>query len=427
MPSLSSVGSARLVAGNAGDHSPVFALLRAANQSPSYEDFLTWLDEPTYEPSDRLLIKQAERIVAHVQLLQRTAWFDDVKLPVGSLQDLAVLPEYSDAGYETQLLTTAEQAMRESLAVASLVRSDRPEPFRAAGWLDVRGEGYSEVGIGDVLAHLSARPAPTPRRSRGLSIRRWRHVELDGVRGVYAAAAASYWGALFRSEPYWRWLVGGKAHTDLILAVEGADEWHELDAPSRIVGYAVTQGSHILELCCLPEYARAAPRLLVRACQDAIERDHHTLSLHMPASDPLHELVVLAGGGWRSNSRTGGTLLVKLLDPPRWIEGLYPVLRRRAKCAGLARPLQICFDTGAEHYRLVLTRRSSRLVADEIAPIDVRCDHSTMAAMMLSDLDVHKARKAGLLEAADEDVFHRLCVLFPPAVFWQSQFDGLRI
>src|SRR5687767_2355523 len=92
--------AARLVAGNAGDHMLVYALLRAANQTPSYEDFVTWLDEPTYEPSDRLLVKQDERILAHVQLLQRTAWFEGVKLPIGSLQDLAVLPEYADAGYE---------------------------------------------------------------------------------------------------------------------------------------------------------------------------------------------------------------------------------------------------------------------------------------------------------------------------------------
>ena len=424
--SLSHAGSARLVAGNAGDHRPVFSLLRAANQSPSNEDFVTWLDEPTYEPSDRLLMKQGERILAHVQLLHRTAWFDGVKLPVGSVLDLAVLPEYTEAAFERLLLSAAEKSMRESRAVVSIVRADRPEPFRAAGWLDVRGQGYSEVGIGDVLAHLTAQPAPTQRRLRALHIRRWRHVELEGVRNVYAAAAARCWGALYRAEPYWRWLVGRKAHTDLIVAVEGPDDWQELATTSLIVGYVVTQGSHIVELCCQPEYARAAPRLLVRACQDAIEQDHHTLSLHTPASDPLHELIVLAGGSWCTKPRAGGTLLLKLLDAARWVEGLYPILRRRAKRAGLARPLQLCFDTGEEQYRLVLTRRSSRLVADEAMPVDVRCDPATFAALLLGNLDIQKARDDQRLHVIDEDVHHRVDVLFPPAVFWQSQFDGLR-
>ena len=420
--------SVRLVVGHAGDHVLVHALLRAVNQTPSYEDFVTWLDEPTYEPADRLLIKRSDSILAHVQVLHRTAWFGGVKIPAGTVQDLAVLPEYAGAGYEHHLLSSAENAMRENQAVVSLVRTNRPEPFRAAGWIDARGQGYSEIAIGDVLAHLSAQHASSvPRRSRALRIRRWRHVELDAVRGIYASAAAGYWGALCRGEAYWRWLVGRKAHSDLIVAEYGDDSRAEPESAGQMVGYVVTQGAHILELCCLPEYARAAPRLLVRACQDAIEQDHHTISLHTPPSDPLHELVVLAGGEWYAHHRdAGSTLLVKLLDPARWSEAIYPILRRRVKRAGLARPLQLCFDTGDEQYRLLITRRSSRLVADETTPVDVRCDPTTFAALLLGNLNLQTARESAALHVADEEIFHRLSVLFPPAVFWQSQFDVLR-
>ena len=62
--------------------------------------------------------------------------------------------------------------------------------------------------------------------------------------------------------------------------------------------------------------------------------------------------------------------MVKLLDPPRWVESIYDPARR-AKAAGLPRPLQMSFDTGDERYRLVLTRRSSHLVADEATTADV--------------------------------------------------------
>lgn len=417
----------RLVTGHAGDHALVHALLRAVNQAPSHEDFGTWLDEPSYEPSDRLLVKHGERIVAHVQLLHRTAWFDGVKVPLGSVRDLAMLPEYAHAGYDQLLLSTAERRMRDGQAIASLVRTDRPEPFRAAGWVDVRARGYSQASIGNVLAHLSVQAAPSQRRPRPLRIRRWRHVEMDAVRAVYTAAAARYWGALYRAEQYWQWLVGRKAHSDLIVAVDGADEWDNLATQSRIVGYAVTHGARVLELCCLPAYARAAPRLLVRACQDAIERDRHTLSLHTPASDPLHELIVTAGGSWCADERgASGTLLVKLLDPPRWIEAIYPILRRRAKGAGLPRPLGLCFDDGDEQYRLVVTRRSSRLVADDATRADVRCDPQALWALLVGNLNVARAREAGRLQVADDDTLHRLAVLFPPALFWQSQFDALR-
>jgi ribosomal protein S18 acetylase RimI-like enzyme len=419
--------AARLVTGHAGDHALVHALLRAANQAPSYEDFITWLDEPTYEPSDRLLVKHGNQIVAHLQLLHRTAWFEDVRLPIGSAQDLAVLPEYLHAGYDRQLIDAAERSMRGSQAIVSLIRSSRPESFRAAGWIDVRAGGYSQASIGDVLAHLSVQPSTRQRRARALRIRRWRHVEMEAARAVYTAAAATHWGAIYRAEPYWQWLIGRKAHSDIVVAVDGPDEWDDLTTEPAIVGYAVTAGAQVLELCCLPDFARAAPRLLVRTCQDAIERDHHTLTLHTAASDPLHELMVTAGGTWCTDDRhTGGTLLVKLLDSPRWIEAIYPILRRRAKGAGLPRPLAICFDTLDEQYRLVLTRRSSRLVADETTTADVRCDPTTFSALLVGNLNVAQARKECRLDVANDDVLHKLAVLFPPSLFWQSQFDTLR-
>jgi hypothetical protein len=425
--SLPGVAAARLVTGHAGDHALVHALLRAVNQAPSYEDFVTWLDEPTYEPSDRLLVKHGNQIVAHLQLLHRTAWFEDVRLPVGSAHDLAVLPEYSHAGYDRQLIDAAERSMRGSQAIVSLIRTSRPEPFRAAGWIDVCGGGYSQASVGDILAHLSVQAPTRHRRSRALRIRRWRHVEMDATRAVYSASAANHWGAIYRAEPYWQWLVGRKAHGDIIVVVDGPDEWDDLATEPAIVGYAVTTGAQVLELCCLREFARAAPRLLVRACQDAIERDQHTLTLHTAASDPLHELIVTAGGTWCTDDRhTGGTLLVKLLDGPRWIEAIYPILRRRAKGAGLPRPLAMCFDTGDECYRLVLTRRSSRLVPDEATTADVRCDPTTFSALLVGNLNVARAREECRLDVADDDVLHKLAVLFPPSLFWQSQFDTLR-
>jgi predicted acetyltransferase len=417
----------RLVLAHISDHAAIFTLLRAANQSPSYEDFLTSLDEPTYQPSDRLLLRYGQQIVAHAQLVQRMAWFGGVKVSVGGVQDLAVLPEYSQAGYERTLLDAAEQQMHETHAVISLVRSDHPEPFRAAGWTDVRGQGHSAVGIGDLLAHLSAQSALASRRWQSPQIRRWRHVELDGVRAVYAEFASHGWGAVHRSETYWQWLLGRKAHSDLIVAVDGPDSWQEAQTASRIVGYAVARGDTILELCCLSDSARVAPRLIVRACQDAIEHDHHTLSLYAPASDPLHELVVTAGGSWCADERNGGgTLLVKLLSPPRWIEAIFPILRRRAKRAGFPRPFQIGFDCGSEKYQLVVTRRSSRLVEDSTAPADVHCDAATFESLLVGNLNIAKAHEVGCLRARSEEMLERVAALFPPSLFWQSEFDMLR-
>jgi predicted acetyltransferase len=420
--------SPRLVTGNSGDHRLIHALLRAVQQAPSQEDFASWLDEPSYEPADRLLVKRGDQIVAHLQLLYRGAWFHGVQLPVGGVQDLAVLPEYRQMGYDRLLVCAAEQAMRDNQSVVSLLRTDRPDVFRSCGWMDAHAQGYSQAHVNDVLAHLAAQSAVRRRRTRRLRIRLWRHVELDAVRYVYRAAAAHGWGAWQRSEPYWRWLVGRRAHSELIVAIDGPDDVDDLQTESNIVGYAVTKGSRVVELCCLPEYGSAALRLLARTCRDAIEQGCRTITVHTPASDSLHELIVTAGGHWSADPQaSGGVLMVKLLDPPRWIEATYLEMQRRAKHAGLERPCEIVFDTGRHRERFLLTHRSSRLVRDDEAAADVCCAPDTFAALLVGNLNVARACQEGLLRIASDDARDKLAVLFPPALFWQSQFDTLRL
>jgi hypothetical protein len=422
------IRSAQLVAANAGDYSPIHALLRAVNQSPTYLDFVSRLDEPSYAPGDRLLVKESDRIVAHVQVLHRAAMFGDVRVPIGGIQDLAVLPELVPLGYDRVLLDAAEHAMFESHAALSIARTEAPDPLIAAGWAETLARGYSQANVGDLLAHLAGHVPPVHRRPRGLRIRLWRHVELDAVRAVYRAASAGQWGALVRSEQYWQWLVGRQAHSDLIVAVEGPDAWEDLSTESRIVGYAVIRGAQVLEICCLAEYGRAAPRLLERACQDAIERDYHTLSLHTPPDDPLHEFMVTAGGSWRTDERgAGGSLLVKLLDAPRWIEALDPLLRVRTKAAGIARPCEIGWDVAGQRYRLILTRRSSRLVADDQAIVNVRVSPSAFSNLLVGNLSAARASAEGQLTTRDDNTLRLLAVLFPTSLYWQSLFDTLRM
>ena len=203
---------------------------------------------------------------------------------------------------------------------------------------------------------------------------------------------------MHRTGPYWQWLAGRKAHGELLVAVEGRDDWEDLDAHSHIVGYAVTHGAEVIELCCLPDFvATAAPRLLARACQDAIERDFHTVSLHTPVDDPLHELVVTAGGTWCGNGvSTAEPLLVKLLDAPRWVETMYPVLRKRAQNAGIDRPCELSFDVAGQRLRLMLTRRSGRLVTDETSgDAEVACDRDTFSALLVGNLHVRPGPRRG--------------------------------
>jgi predicted acetyltransferase len=223
----SDVRGMRLVAGNAGDHKLVHALLRAANQAPTYEDFLAGLDEPTYEPSDRLLVKSGNEIVAHVRVLPRSAWFEHAKLPIGGIEDLTALPEYCDQGYEQLLVSTAERALRDQQAVVAFAHTNQAAAgaFRDQGWSEVGSQRFTQANVNEVLGVLAAiETVKVARRQRPLRIRLWRQVELEGLRKVYHQAASAGWGAIDRSEAYWRWLTGRSIHDELIVAIHGPDK-----------------------------------------------------------------------------------------------------------------------------------------------------------------------------------------------------------
>ena len=214
----------------------------------------------------------------------------------------------------------------------------------------------------------------------------------------------------------------------MIVAVDGPDEWDDLTTEPAIVGYAVTAGAQVLELCCLPEFARAAPRLLVRACQDAIERDHHTLTLHTAASDPLHELIVTAGGTWCTDDRHTGRHAAREAARPAALDRSHlsdPAAagERRRACRGRSR----CASIPATNTIDSCSRGAAAgWCADEATAADVRCDPATFSALLVGNLNVARARDECRLEVADDDVLHKLAVLFPPSLFWQSQFDTLR-
>jgi predicted acetyltransferase len=427
-PNVPAPDAVRLVTGSAGDHKLVYALLRAANRAPAYERFQSWLDEPSYEPLNRLLVKRGSQLVAHSQVFDRVAWFQGMQFPVGGIEDPATLLEYRGAGYERLLLSAAEQAIRHRRAVVAIARTDQPNLFRSAGWSEANGQRHTEANVNDVLARLAQTPAAVLplRPTRPLRIRLWRQVELDPLQRLYRRAMPTTWGALDRSEAYWRWFVNRRAHDELIVAIYGRDDWTALDVPAHIVGYVMTRGSRVVELATLPAFGRAAEPLLARACHDAIERDHRTLSLHLPSADPLHEVLLAAGGGWSTGGRNGGTLMLKLLDPVRWIEGLQKVLVDRATAAGLELPVSIAFDTGRRKYRLDLTHQGARLVRARGEALDVSCSPEMLGALFLGNVAVDAVQQSGrVVFRAAAAAALQTASLFPPIPFWQSSLDSL--
>jgi predicted acetyltransferase len=428
-------GNTKIVVGNVGDHPLVLKLLVQLYQSSLAEDFQSRLDEPSYEPCDRLLLTRTGQLLGQVQVSKHIGWFQQQRIPLVNLQDFVTLPEFRPARYDEALLETAEAMALQEGAILGIVRTDRPEWFEQQGWSCCRAQGHTRANTRAILSHFDARPTSARRKRSSIEVRSWRHFELDSLRSVYHQLATNMWAALQRSESTWQWLVGRKAQDQILIAVKsgrGRPGGQSLGAhagdDTHGVGYAVVRDSCIVEMMTLPGYSATRPMMMARACRDAIDRGHHFVSLHTPATDPLHELLVTAGGNWLSdNAATGGVWMLKLLDPERWVERFYPILHQRAREAGIGGSQELDFAVGDADYRLTLTRRSSRLVPIPRRQPDVHCDWRTFQDLLMSNLISADAVADNRLRADDTNVLRTLAALFPSKLFWQSPFELLRL
>ncbi len=428
----------RIVAGNAGDHPLVLQLLVETRQAQLNEDFQSRLDEPNYRPSDRLLVRRDRSLVAHVHVANHIGWFEGQRVPLVKLEDFAALPEFRHAGYADELLRSAESIAASEGAVLALVHAEAPQSFVEHGWSLIRAQGHTRASARAVLAHLDAQDAARRRRRKPqVHIRTWRHFELDAIRQIYDVAAVELWGPLLRSEAAWQWLVGRKAQDQILLAVENGNGngGHSPDAngdeaiTGRVVGYAVVRGSCVVEMMTLPEFSVARTQLLARACRDAMDRDHHSISLYTPAADPLHELLVTAGGAWISDAASPGLRwLVKLLAPEKWVERFYPAWHDRARAAGVPRPFELGLAAGGERWRYTLTRRSSRWErTGELPEQWVECDRPALQSLLMGNLSLTAAVAKGQVRLSNAQLAGALAALFPPRLFWQSPLELMRL
>jgi hypothetical protein len=446
------------------------------------EDFQSRNDAPSYLPADRLLAKRKGQLIGHVHLSRSIGWFQGIRLPLVKLNDFAMLPEYhrqaaDGTNYAAALLQVAESTAIREGAILAVQHTDQPEWFQQQGWSRCRAQGHTRANTLAILSHLDAQQSLRRQRAgingATIEIRSWRHVELDCLRHIYQQSVTGMWGALHRSEETWHWLAGRKAHDQILLAIDrsaktarsrddplppAADPHREdevngseggpgrsvdreqdppggmtsICTPREAIGYAVLRDSCLIEMFTLPGFFSARTAMIAQACHDAIDRDHHFVELHTPAVDPMHELLVTAGGSWQRRITADGEWMFKLLSPDKWLERLYPVLQQRTHEGGLARPLEITLDVDRRIYQLTLTRRSVRLQPvspsnGAHSPGQVACDWLAFQDLLTSNLKVSTAIAQGRLVTATPDISQALAILFPFRLFWQSPFELLRL
>lgn len=423
------IGTRRLhlpvVAAGAGDHAAIYYFLTSVFQGPGQNEFRASLEDPFYEPHDRLLIKRGRQIAAHVHLTHRVMQFGPLQLPVAGLAWLATLPQWRGRGLAGRLLRAAESRMAQSGALVGLLHTAAPHFFRRTGWAVCGRHCYSRADARAVLSRLLARGL-IRRRRRRLQIRPWRRWEQAALMRIYNQNLGGSYGPLERTEPYWQWLVRRQAYDQIYVALDGPDLLELEEINTRIVGYAVTQGEKIVELFSAPDRRKALAELLARTCADAIEHDRHTVLLHAARHSPLHKIFRTAGGFRHHHEADRGEVcMARLLDPLKLLRRLSGEFHRRAEEAGLPRPVELGLLVDGKKYQLEITRQGTRVVSRRLGRSYLRLNVADLTRLVLGQLDWQRALDEGRLEASTALAREAGPVLFPRLPLWRPPLDDL--
>ncbi len=406
-----------------GDHAAVYNFLTTVFQGPPREAFLATLDDPFYEPTDRLLIKSGHRLLAHAHVSKRVINFGEITIPVAGLHWLATSPEFRGRGFARSLLKAAHDLMVEDGSVLAMLSTSEPHFFRSEGWALCGRHCYSSGCTRDLLAQLTEHDR---RRARQLSIRPWRQVELPGVMRVFRQNTGGTFGPVERTEAYWRWLVSRKGFDQLIVAIAGPDRLDIDEGMARIAGYMITKGDHILELFAAPDHPEAVHQLLARGCSDAIEHDFHHLVYHGSPNDPVHGIFQTAGGTRRCHeSYNGEVTMVKLFDPAAFLRRINPILHHRATAARLNRPAELGLVLDGQKLSLKINRRGVRITNDKIGRSHLTCNIADFTRLVMGHMNIEEALESGRIEASTQVATQIAAALFPALPLWRPSMDEL--
>lgn len=451
----------------AADHATIYFFLQSVFRGPSEAEYQSALDDPFYEPRDRLLLRVRRRIAAHVQLIHRTMHFGSAAVAASGLNWLGVAEEYRGQGLGSHLLRAAEVQMETDGALLGMLRTSRPGFFRRSGWTVCGGCSYRRVDACALLARLLDRRL-IPRRRNRYHVRpllRWEYPALariyaenilhfqhrpaeDGYlsaeqwsgpvfdpMGLHKAAVSTplpplpgctAHGPLERTEAYWKWLLDRKAFDQFFVALEGRALLDFDDSQTRVVGYAVLRGEQIVELMSAPDRPRAALELLARCCGEAVEQGRRCILLHAPPSSPLFQFFDEAGGtGPAEPTERGEALMMRLLDPAGLLRRLGGEFDRRAAAACIPRPLELGMLVEGRKYQLELGRERVGANSGRLGRSYLRLNRPDFTRLLLGQLDWDAALAAGRLECSTALAAAAGRALFPRLPLWLPPWDDL--
>jgi len=411
-----------VTAGTSGDHPAVWYFLQEQFPGSTRARFKASLEDPFYEPHDRLLVKREGQIVGHVLLRHREMQFGPLVLAIGWVCGLATTPEYRRRGLGSRLMEAAAEHLRETGALVGLLRTRSPHFFRRNDWALCGYHRYSRADARAVLSELPDRGLRRKKKPR-LQIRPFRQWELGALERIYNQNLQGKYGPLVRTEAYWEWLVRCRAFDHIHVALDGPDLQELEETSTRIVGYSVSRGEQIVEInAAKGSRNRARAELLARCCGDAIEHDRYAVVLRAPGNRSLYELFDEAGGKhYHQALQRGHVYMARLLDPPALLGRLGGELLRRAEKARLPKPLDLGLLVDGKKIQLELTGEAVRVVTGRIGRSYLRLNVADLTRLILGQVDWDTAladrrlaASTALADQAGRALFPMLPLRYPP-------------
>lgn len=437
----------RLAAARTGDHPSIHAFLLSIFHGPTAAEFHAQLDEPGYQAANRLVVKNGEQVVAHMRLAPQSIQMGSRSLTAVRFMDLGTAPEIRGCGVAKALIASGQRVARESGAMIGMVRTRFPVLFSHEGWSLCGCHSYSSAAPRAVLAEL-ARAAEErtpeaiwpPRAAEQITVRPLRRVELPAVVRLYDAASRKQTGWPVRSEEYWDWLLARGACDRIYVASSSADSANLATLPDSIVGYACVRQSRIVELITAERRSDAAEQLLIRICADAREQDGWAMRLDAPPADPLHDVMVAAGGKrGRAENASDEHFMAKVFDPFAVLRELLPTFAARAQASGYSSQWELGIELRVprskasglraaglvERYRLRC--RSGKLVVESGVPsrhtvVICQADFAPLVLGLYGSTDLAAGKR---LATTSKQARELAAGLFPGQLWWRPVLDDL--
>ncbi len=447
LPSPIAAPRLRLAMAKTGDHPLIHGLLVSIFHGPTLAEFQAQLDEPGYEPVDRLIVKDGEEIAAHLRLARQKIQVGSATLTAARFMDLAAATEYRGRGLATALLAAGERAAAERGVLVGLTRTRAPALFARLGWSVCGSHVFSTASPQAVLAELTAaaqaeldgqstifdRPSAEP-----IIVRPLRRIDLRAIVRLYDQHIAGKSGWPLRSEDYWEWLLARGGCERIYVASNSPDTTNFDDLLASIVGYVCVRQSRIVELIVAPGRDDVARHLVERVCADAREQDGWLIRHDAPATDAVHELFRRAGGRLNINQEAGGELfMAKLIDPLAALRQLSVNLAARAMQAGFTRPAELGIElrcgggrkTSAsgvvERFRVQLCGKTAHIETGGPSKHSIVLAYSDLAPLLLGDVGAAAMLEGRRMNCTTGKARQLASGLFPGGNWWRPPLDDL--